>query len=162
MLDKVLTGQSIAISVLGGSGIPVFFPSFHTHPKLNIRMTPLQCQCAAVQGTTPISPTCYPLWKKETSTEGTGYRSSTLKRRGKGKNLRIRTKERQKGYLASLNMGTCKQGVQIRDHERMRSVDYMHSHNSSGGRLGLSRESSKEIVEGELCGRRRDYVDLIL
>ena len=71
-------------------------------------------------------------------------------------------KERQKGYLASLNVGTHKQGIQIRDHERTRSVDYMRSHNSSGGRLGLSRESLKEIVEGGLCGKRREYVDLIL
>ena len=40
MLNKALAGQSVTISVLGGSGIPLFFPSFHKHPKLNIRMTP--------------------------------------------------------------------------------------------------------------------------
>ena len=62
----------------------------------------------------------------------------------------------------SLNVGTRKQSVQIRDHKRTRSADYMRSHNSSGGRLGLSRESLKEIVEGRLCSQRRDYVDLIL
>ena len=59
MLNKALTGRSVTISVLGSSGIPAFFPSFHTHPKLNIAMT-TQCQHATVQGEDPISPTCYP------------------------------------------------------------------------------------------------------
>ena len=52
VLNKALAGQSVTISVLGGSGISFFF---HTHPKLNIRIT-TQCQHATVQGTTLYPP----------------------------------------------------------------------------------------------------------
>ena len=52
VLNKALAGQSVTISVLGGSGI-LFPSSFHT-PKLNIR-TASQCQHTMVQGTTLYS-----------------------------------------------------------------------------------------------------------
>ena len=38
VLNKALAGQSVAISVLGGSSIPFFFP-LSTPSKLNIRTT---------------------------------------------------------------------------------------------------------------------------
>ena len=55
VLNKALAGQSVTISVLGGSGIPFFFP-LSAHSKLNIRTTPLQSQHATVQWTTLYPP----------------------------------------------------------------------------------------------------------
>ena len=55
MLNKAPAGQSVTISVLGGSGICLFPSSFHT-PKLTY---PPVSACHGA-GDDPISPTCYP------------------------------------------------------------------------------------------------------
>ena len=47
-----------------------------------------------------------------------------------GEKLEYSDKRETERYLASMNMGMCKQSVQIRDHERTRPVDYMCDHNS--------------------------------
>ena len=54
MLNKALAGQSVTISVLGGSGLCLFPFSFYT-PKLTY---PPVSACH-VAGDDPISPTCY-------------------------------------------------------------------------------------------------------
>ena len=63
-----------------------------------------------------------------------------------------------------MNVGTFIQSVQIRDHKRTRSDDYMCDHDSlrEREREGSSSDSLKGIVESELYSPRREYVDLNL
>ena len=57
VLNKALAGQSVTISVLGGSGMTFSLSSFHMHPKLTYDPAVSACHGA---GDDPISPTCYP------------------------------------------------------------------------------------------------------
>ena len=58
MLNKALEGQNVTISVLGGSGMPFFFASFHTfQTQHTIDHAVSACHGA---GDDHISPTCYP------------------------------------------------------------------------------------------------------
>ena len=52
VLNKALAGQSVTISVLGGSGNPFSLSFFPYTPQTQHTKDPLQCQHATVQGTT--------------------------------------------------------------------------------------------------------------
>ena len=58
VLNKALAGQIVTISVLGGSGITFFFPSFHTFQTQHTNDHAVSACHGA--GDDPISPTCYP------------------------------------------------------------------------------------------------------
>ena len=58
VLNKALAGQSVTISVLGGSGMPFSLSSFYTSNSTCERLPPVSACHGA--GDDPISPTCYP------------------------------------------------------------------------------------------------------
>ena len=58
VLNKALAGQSVTISVLGGSGMPFSLSSFYTSNSTYERLPPVSACHGA--GDDPISPTCYP------------------------------------------------------------------------------------------------------